>query len=149
VPLYAAVAARVDIKAAQDAFAEPSWLGRVVDAPQGRPDVRRLATDLELPIRDGSAPGPIRKAALIDLGQPRLEEPGVAIPIAWQSATFAPLFPIFSGELLVTTRGITLTGRYLPPFGRLGLVIDGAMLHVIARRSAHALLTSIAFRISA
>jgi len=35
-------------------------------------------------------------------------------------------------------------GRYAPPFGRFGLLIDQALLHLVATRTAHAFLGRVA-----
>jgi len=71
-----------------------------------------VATNLELPIADGSATGPIRKAALIGVGQPRLADGSVIVDISWRSASFAPLFPVFAGRVEIARDGIVLAGRY-------------------------------------
>jgi hypothetical protein len=148
VRLLAARAAHVDIDTARVALTDVAWLGRLGDGPVDQPNVRRIAADLELPILDGSAPMPVRKAALIDLGQPHVQDGGLTLTVAWQSATHAPLFPVFVGELRVARGGLVLDGRYVPPFGRIGLVIDATLLHFVARRTAQAFLTQIAARIS-
>ena len=136
----------VSLDAARDALRDVTWLGRPVDAPGGHAEIRRIATDLELPIRDGSAPGPVRKAALIDLEQPRITDGEITVAVSWRSATLAPLFPVFAGELRVSATGLSLHGGYMPPFGRLGLVIDAALLHFVARRTAQAFLARFAHR---
>lgn len=136
--------AAIDVEAAAAAFQDVSWLGRVVDAPEESQDARRIATNLELPIRDGSASGPVRKAAFIDLGRAAVVENGIHLAVAWRSATLAPLFPVFAGELRVSAAGLTLDGSYTPPFGPVGLVIDAVLLNLIARRTGHAFLTRLA-----
>lgn len=148
IPLHAEQHVPVDLDAANAALADPGWLGDLVDGPPGEPDVRRVAADLELPVRDGSAPGPVRKSAFIDLGRPRRVDDRVTATVGWQSATFAPLFPVFSGDLVITPDGLALDGRYAPPFGRLGLVIDAALLNFIARRTAQAFVARLAARLS-
>lgn len=140
--------ARVDLNDARLALGDLSWLGRVTIEQADEPAVRRIATDLELAILDGSASGPVRKAALIDLGLPQsLEDGALTLTVAWRSATAAPLFPLFAGELRVASDRLVLDGRYVPPFGRFGLVIDVALLHVVARRTAHAFLARVAAQI--
>ena len=148
VRLHVARAALVDIDAARVALTDVAWLGRTSDGPADQPEVRRIAADLELPILDGSAATPVRKAALIDLGPPQVRDGGLTVTVAWQSATYAPLFPVFFGELRVARGGLNLDGRYVPPFGRIGLLIDAALLHFVARRTAQAFLTRIAARVS-
>jgi len=135
----------VDVDVAREALTDPAWLGRVIAHQADGPAVRRIAADLELPIFDDSGPGPVRKSALIDLGPPRgWDGGGLTVTVAWQSTTAAPLFPIFAGELRVSRDRLVLDGRYVPPFGRVGLVIDSALLHFVARRTAQAFLARVA-----
>ena len=134
--------AEIDPDLARAAFADLDWLGRPVDALPGG-GLRRFATDLELQVRDGSGPA-VRKAALVDIGVVRETEDGLDVPIAWRSASLAPLFPVFAGHLGIRRTGLTLDGRYAPPFGRFGLLIDRGLLYVIATRTAEAFLERVA-----
>jgi hypothetical protein len=59
----------------------------------------------------------------------------------------APLFPVFAGHLRLTESSLVLEGRYAPPFGRLGLLIDERILHFVARRTAQAFLARLAAHI--
>lgn len=136
--------ARIDLGRAREAFADPSWLGQAAGDGPGD-GWRRIATDLELPVLDGSGPA-VRKAAIVDIGDVRETGIELSVPIAWSSASFTPLFPVFAGQLEVRKTGLVLTGRYAPPFGRMGVLIDRALLHFVATRSANALLATIAQR---
>ena len=131
----------IDPDRVRAAFAELGWLGRPVDAAPGA-GWRRIATDLELPVRDGSGPA-VRKAALIDVGAVRETDEGQRVPIAWCSASLTPLFPVFAGHLEITRSGLALAGRYAPPFGRVGLLIDQGLLNFVATRTAQALLAKV------
>lgn len=142
VSLYVIDRATVDLDRLRAAFAELGWLGSSVDAAL-EPGWRRIATDLELPVRDGSGPA-VRKAALIDVGPTRDRGDRAWVPIAWRSADFAPLFPVFAGQLEIRRSSLTLAGRYAPPFGRVGLLIDQALLHFVATRTAQAFLARVA-----
>lgn len=142
--LRVARAGKFDVDAAGLALTDLAWLGRPADGLEGQPGARRIAVDLELPVRDGSSPSPVRKAALIDLGQPQVEDAGFTLAVSWQSATLAPLFPVFIGQLRVGPSGLVVDGRYTPPFGRLGLVIDATLLRFVARRTAQAFLERVA-----
>ncbi len=144
VPLRVRRHGTFDLDRAIVAMGELSWLGRLTDGPAGHPELRQVATDLELPILDGSSPGPVRKATLIDLGQARRVTDQVLVEIAWQSASFAPLFPVFAGELAISANDIILDGRYAPPLGGLGLLLDQALLRFVARRTAGALVERLA-----
>ncbi len=97
---------------------------------------------------DGSATGPIRKAALIEISSPTAVGDEILAEVSWQSATLAPLFPIFVGQLRVAESGLSLDGRYVPPFGQLGLVIDENLLRFVARRTAYAFLARLAAHIA-
>ena len=136
VPLRVRRAGPNDLDRAINALSELSWLGPMTDGPPGHPELRQVVTDLELPILDGSSRGPLRKATLLDVGLARRNGDQVLVGIAWQSATLAPLFPVFAGELSVSLHEIVLDGRYAPPLGALGLLIDQALLHFVARRTA-------------
>lgn len=148
VRLHVSRPAAIDPLRALDAFRDVGWLGRPVEPEPTGPGLRRVAADLELPIRDGSAPGPVRKAALIDLGLPRTVGGEIVVDLGWRSATLAPLFPAFTGELRIATTGLVIEGAYQPPFGRIGLVMDAALLHLVARRTAQAFLTRVADRLA-
>lgn len=127
-----------------EALANLDWFGSRVDGPPPRDDLRRVSTNLELALLNGNASGPIRKSALIDFGTPNLLASAVLVEIGWQSATLAPLFPVFAGHLRITATGLGLEGRYAPPLGRLGLLIDASILHLAARRTADAFLVKLA-----
>jgi hypothetical protein len=134
----------IDRHRARAAFADLSWLGQATSAASGD-GWRRVATDLELPVLDGSGPA-VRKAAIVDVGRIHETGLGLSVPIAWSSASYTPLFPVFAGQLDIGKTGLRLTGRYAPPFGRMGVLIDRALLHFVATRSATALLASVARR---
>jgi hypothetical protein len=132
----------VDRNRARDAFADLAWLGEPVGDAHGD-GWRRIATDLELPVLDGSGPA-VRKAAIIEIGDVRETRGGLSVPITWSSASLTPLFPVFAGQLEIRSSSLVLTGRYAPPFGRMGVLIDRALLHFVATRSATALLATVA-----
>lgn len=144
VPLHVRRARPIDVDRAVVALGDLSWLGRPVDGPADHPGTRRVAALLDLPIMDGSSTHPVQKAALIDVGRVGRVGDRVVVEIAWRSASFAPLFPVFAGQLVITPAEIVLDGRYAPPFGTLGLLIDHALLHLAARRTAGALVARLA-----
>ena len=144
VPLRVRRPGTIDLDRAILALGDLSWLGRPTDGPPDRPELRHVATDLDLPILDGSSTGPVRKAAFIDLGPARQVGDLVLVEIAWRSASFAPLFPVFAGQLSISANDLVLDGRYAPPVGKLGLLLDQALLHLVARRTAGALVARLA-----
>ena len=142
VALHVVHNATIDVERARLAFDDPSWLGQAAGGGPGD-GWRRIATDLELPVLDGSGPA-VRKAAIVDIGDVHDTRVGLSVPIAWSSASFTPLFPVFAGHLEIKKTGLILIGRYAPPFGRMGVLIDRALLHFVATRSADALLATVA-----
>ncbi|MHB8459054.1 MAG: hypothetical protein ACYDAK_10990 [Candidatus Limnocylindrales bacterium] len=144
IPLRVRRPGSIDLDRAMLALGDLAWLGRRTDGPPGDRQFRHIATDLDLPILDGSSTGPVRKAAFIDLGPARQVGDRVLVEIAWQSASFAPLFPVFAGELSISAHDIVLDGRYAPPLGKVGLLLDQTLLHLVARRTAGALVARLA-----
>ena len=148
VPLRALRSTRIDLARARAALADLDWLQSDRSDRAVGPSLRRVSSYLDLPIMDGSATGPIRKAALIEISSPTAVGDEILAEVSWQSATLAPLFPIFVGQLRVAESGLSLDGRYVPPFGQLGLVIDENLLRFVARRTAYAFLARLAAHIA-
>jgi hypothetical protein len=105
------------------------WLGAGAEAEE--PNRARVSLDIGVGL-DPATTIRVRKAALVDIGSSRVGDGEIRLDVAWRAATFAPLFPVFAGELVITPQQLGLHGRYAPPFGRFGLLIDRALLHLIA-----------------
>jgi hypothetical protein len=118
------------------ALADPGWLGRIIADPGGPSGRRRVETDLTYALSDDPRTLTFRKAAWVDLQA--VEEPvGTCSGIVeWRAATFAPLFPAFAGTVRVDGGGLLLEGGYAPPGGGVGLLVDRAILHHFAERTA-------------
>jgi len=126
--------ASIDLVVARRRVDAAGWLGfEVVPSATG---MRRYETDLGLPLRPGSHRTVFRKAALVDLGSPEATKQGLRVPIAWRSATMAPLFPVFAGRLEILPDQLVLDGWYAPPGGSAGMVVDRAFLNLAARGTA-------------
>ncbi len=146
VPISADASAVLD---ALDAGAE-AWLGepvhadadgRSADGPARR---RRFATDLRLRVSDRTERTLFRKAAIVELGTPvRSPDGTVSVEIGWRAATAAPLFPVFSGRLLIGPDDLRVEGLYAPPGGIVGRVADRMLLHVAANGTAQWLLSEL------
>lgn len=129
-------ALRADPVSLCQALQDPHWLGRLIDAPPHRPDLRRVETDLAFTLQSDGRGLTFRKAALVDIGPVSAKAGGCAVEIGWRAASFAPLFPVFAGRIVADGSGLHLHGVYAPPGGGIGLLIDQAFLHYFARRTA-------------
>ncbi len=110
-----------------------AWLGgQVLPSDPGQ---RRLLCDLRLGTGAGDAVW-FHKSAIITFGRPHRSPDGWQVPVEWRSATMAPLFPVFAGHLGIDLGHVALHGRYAPPGGSVGRVLDEAVLHVAARATA-------------
>ena len=135
VALDVALTTHVGLERISEMFgsAAAPWLGEPVASTV--PGYRQFACDLELRVSpEGRAT--FRKSAIVGLGEPRCENGAWIVPIQWQAGTLAPLFPVFAGNLRIGPNAIELTGNYAPPGGRVGYILDRAVLHIAARRTA-------------
>jgi len=122
---------------------DPPWSG-VFSAGTEVAGLRRYAIDLRLRIGgDSTGLTTFSKAAYLDLGRPRRTTHGWEIEISWRASTAAPLFPVFSGRLLVGPEKLQIEGLYAPPGGAVGRVADRMLLHVAANATARWLLDEV------
>jgi hypothetical protein len=119
------------------------WLGEA--EPRGVVEgFRRYAVDLRLGVGTEGAPLlTLRKAAFVDLGAVQRRGPGYEVEIGWRAASAAPLFPVFSGRLVVG-RDLQLDGIYAPPGGAAGRIADRVLLHTAANATARWILGRLA-----
>ena len=87
----------------------------------------------------GTGQGPVRldKRVVIELGQPRRLPSRVLLPLRWAATGPAALFPAMEGDLEIGALGpgatqLALSASYEPPLGRLGGLLDQALLHRLA-----------------
>jgi hypothetical protein len=119
------------------------WADRVV-TPASLTGLRRYAVDLRLRVgRDGPALTTFSKAAYVDLGTTHRTPAGWEAEIGWQASTAAPLFPVFSGWLIISDENLRVDGVYAPPGGVVGRVADRVLLHIAANGTARWLLNEI------
>lgn len=113
----------------------PTWLGRPL--PDRSDANRRLfETDLIVPLQGSGTAFVFRKAALVEIGEIAPDGNGLRVEVGWRSATLAPLFPVFVGNLALAPGRIVLDGFYAPPGGEVGVILDRALLNMAARRTA-------------
>ncbi len=91
----------------------------------------------------------VHKRVAVQLGEPETRGDWTNVPITWKATFPERLFPVLNGRLELTpvdsrvTR-LTLSGMYEPPLGRLGGLIDEALMHAVADATLRELAESIA-----
>ena len=145
----------VRLEASMRAHAEPDEVARVLgrgldawlDGAQPRPGpagLDRHAVDLRLRVGgDDSGITTFKKAALLDLGPVRPAGVGYEAEIEWRATSVAPLFPVFSGRLLIEPGELRIEGIYAPPGGPVGRIADRVLLHIAANATARWLLRAL------
>jgi hypothetical protein len=117
------------------------WLGEPTSEPRSR--LRSYLCDLEL--HAGKSERVLfRKAAIVSFGQPTRDGDGWAMDVEWRAATLTPLFPVFAGQLHIEPARIVLDGRYAPPGGSIGYLLDTTLLGAAARQTGHWFLRQLA-----
>lgn len=94
-------------------------------------------------------PGWLGKEVAVHFGTPEGSDENLVIPVTWEATGPSGLFPRFNGDLRVTALDpdrseLNLSGRYRPPLGRAGHVIDDALLARVARATIRSLLRRMA-----
>lgn len=88
----------------------------------------------------------------VEIGAPTATDGLMFLPIRWQSATEAGLFPTLEGVLEVAAIGGTrtqlgLSATYEPPLGLIGKIADRALFHRVAEVTVKDFLERIAERL--
>jgi hypothetical protein len=79
----------------------------------------------------------VKREVIVELGLPVHSSSKTVLPIRWQASELPGLFPALDADLEVAPLGpgrtqLAISARYAPPFGRLGKVIDRAVLSRVA-----------------
>jgi len=96
----------------------------------------------------------LRKRVTVELGEPEKQGDWTNLPISWKATFPERLFPVLTGHLELVpvdkdeTR-LTISGMYQPPLGRLGGVIDDAVMHNVAEATVRELAEEIALQLGA
>lgn len=133
----------VEIERVPDVLGAPAaaWLGELTSEPGA--GMRSFLCDLEL--HAGKSERVVfRKAAVVSFGEPRRDGDGWLLDVEWRAATLTPLFPVFAGQLRIEPARIVLDGRYAPPGGSIGYLLDTTLLGAAARQTGHWFLRKLA-----
>lgn len=82
----------------------------------------------------------IAKTVRLQVGQPVAQGEATLFPIVWEATGTPGLFPRMDADLVIAPLGPSLTqlalrGRYSPPLGSIGRLLDKALLHRVAETS--------------
>jgi hypothetical protein len=91
----------------------------------------------------------VRKRVKVELGQPEFEGDWTFVPVSWKATFPEHLFPVLVGKIELAPAGksetrLTVSGMYEPPLGRIGALIDDALMHSVAEATIKELTESIA-----
>jgi hypothetical protein len=96
----------------------------------------------------------VRKRVEVTLGEPEKTGDWTNMPISWKATFPEQLFPVLTGrlELVPVEKGVTrltVSGMYAPPFGKLGALIDDAVMHSVAEATVREVTEGIARQLGA
>lgn len=119
-----------EVEAEIEAGAE-NWLPDMAKAADG--DGEKLLSELGL----GVGRRRVGRQIEVHIGAPKAMAGAKLMPIKWQAATGAGLFPTLEGELEIVALGgartqLGLNANYSPPLGFLGQIADRTMFHRVA-----------------
>ena len=119
-----------------------SWLVPHLQAASAEGEAIRL--------RVGPAgPAWLGKTVSVHLGEPEGNDDALVVPVIWEATGPSGLFPRFEGQLRLSALDperaeLRLSGRYRPPLGTAGQVLDAAVLAHVAHATIRALLRRVA-----
>jgi len=111
----------------------------------------RLQGDNEAAVGLRVAGVSVRKRVIVELGEPETKGEWTNVPISWKATFPEQLFPVLVGrvELVPVEKNVTrltVSGMYEPPLGRLGALIDDAIMHSVAEATVREVTESIALQ---
>jgi hypothetical protein len=111
----------------------------------------QLLSDVGFAVTNGHR---VDKQVEISFGQPVRAFAQARLPMSWNATGPARLFPSFEADLEIAALGpartqISISGRYRPPMGTVGRVVDRALLHRVAEATVKDFLDSVGESVSA
>lgn len=119
-----------------------SWLASHLQAATALGEATRLRVG-------PGGPAWLGKTVAVHVGEPRSTGDTLTLPLSWEATGPKGLFPRFDGDLHLSSLDpdrteVRLSGRYRPPFGIAGQILDEALLTHVARATIRALLRRVA-----
>ena len=96
----------------------------------------------------------LRKRVTVDLGEPTSDGSWTNVPLSWRATFPRRLFPVLHGkiELVPVEKSLTrltVRGMYEPPLGKLGALLDEAVMHGVAEATVREVTESIGRQLEA
>jgi hypothetical protein len=128
---YVDVALPIAEVEAQMAAGVENWMPELAKGANG--DGEKLLSELGFNLGQRR----IGRRIKVEIGEPKATAGLMFLPIRWQSATDAGLFPTLEGVLEVAALGtartqLGLSANYDPPMGLIGKIADRALFHRVA-----------------
>jgi hypothetical protein len=121
-----------------------TWLSPLATEAAGDGEALRIRVG---PV--GPIPG-MSKVAVVEVGEPhRRADDSLVVPFAWRASGAGAVFPVLTADLEIAGLGsartqLTLRGRYDPPLGGAGQLLDGLVLHRLAEATVRSFLLRLA-----
>ncbi|HYA44034.1 MAG TPA: hypothetical protein VED59_00385 [Acidimicrobiales bacterium] len=110
--------------------------------------------DLRVKVGPERWPALLAKTVEVTLGPVREHGEVTLIAFSWRATGLGSLFPLLDADLEVSPLGedhceLALRGRYVPPGGTPGRMVDRLLLHRLADATVRAFLSHLALRLAA
>jgi hypothetical protein len=108
-------------------------------------------------LRARFARGPIsltvEKRARLHIGRLTRKKGSVSVPITWEATGYSGLFPVMDAVIQLvrvgpTTSRLVFWGRYDPPLGRAGQLVDKYIAHQVAQSTVRGFVRAIGRRLA-
>ncbi len=144
------------VHASPEAFAqlaaEPAvWLSDSASSVSEKAE--RVDARLRARFGDGPLHVTVQKRARIELGDVVRKKNSVTVPLTWEASGYAGMFPVMDATMQVirvspSTSRIVFWGRYDPPLGRPGRMVDRYVAHQVARMTVRGFVHAVARRLA-
>jgi hypothetical protein len=96
----------------------------------------------------------LNKLVRVELGEPYERDRLLTVPMSWRATGLPTLFPSLDADLEIARLSerrthLSLMGRYQPPLGRIGRLLDQNLLHYVAEGSVRMFLRRVAAALEA
>ncbi len=109
-----------------------SWVPGIAEGAESRGE--RLLAEVGFPT---SSERRVAKSVEIEIGTAYRISGKAVLPLTWKATWAEGLFPVLEADLEIAALGaertqLSISGRYRPPLGAIGRVLDRALLHRVA-----------------